>query len=109
MVRFLESGGPTAGVDASWALGLCLAWRCTEPRSVWTRMVDSVYIHALFYILCVEYYSIPSCYTEQNSVLFSIHVSVLFSIFVVLGVVLSDTEHCSVVLSIFSTQFWLVV
>jgi hypothetical protein len=64
-----------------------------------------IYTHVLFYTLGVEYYSTPSCYTEQNSVLFSTHVSVLFSIFVVLGVVLSDTEHCSVVLSIFSTQF----
>jgi hypothetical protein len=51
------------------------------------------YIYALFYTLGVEYYSTPSCYTEQNSVLFSTHVSVLFSIFEVLGVVLTDTER----------------
>jgi hypothetical protein len=33
----------------------------------------------------------------------------LFSIFDVLGVVLTDTERGLVVLSIFSDQFWLVV
>jgi hypothetical protein len=59
-------------------------------------------IHTLFYTLGgVEYYSTPSCYTEQNSVMFSSCVSVLFSIFVVLCIVLTDTEHGSVVLSIF--------
>jgi hypothetical protein len=50
-------------------------------------------------------YSTPSYYTKQNSVLFSTRVSVLFSIFEVLGVVLTDTEHGSIVLSIFSGQF----
>jgi hypothetical protein len=34
----------------------------------------------LFYTLGVKYYSTPSCYTEQNSVLFSSRVSILFSI-----------------------------
>jgi hypothetical protein len=63
----------------------------------------------LFYTLGVEYYSTPSGYTEQNSVLFSCRVSVTFSIFEVLRVVLTDTEHGSVLPSIFSGQFWLVV
>jgi hypothetical protein len=63
----------------------------------------------LFYTLGVEYYFTPSCYTEQNSVLFSSRVSVLFSIFVILGVVVNNTERDSVVLSIFLDQFWLVV
>jgi hypothetical protein len=39
-----------------------------------------IYTHALFYTLGVEYYYTPSCYTEQNSVMFSSRVSVLFSI-----------------------------
>jgi hypothetical protein len=55
--------------------------------------------------VCVYIYTRARCYTEQNSVLFSTRVSVLFSIFEVLGVVLTDTEHGSVVLSIFSGQF----
>jgi hypothetical protein len=54
----------------------------------------------LFYTLGVEYYYTPNCYTEQNSVSFSIRVLVLFSIFVVLGVVLNDTEHCSVCIGV---------
>jgi hypothetical protein len=66
-----------------------------------------IYIHAILHPRC--YYSTLSCYTEQNSVLFSTCVSVSFSIFEVLGVVLTDTERGSVVLSIFSCQFWLVV
>jgi len=59
----------------------------------------------LFYTLGVEYCSTPNCYIEQIPVLFSTRISVLFSIFVVLGVRLDDTERCSVLLSIFSTQF----
>jgi len=31
----------------------------------------------------------------------------IFMYFTVLGVVMNDTEHCSVLLSIFSAQFWL--
>jgi hypothetical protein len=61
--------------------------------------------HALLYTLGVKYYSTSSCYTEQNLVLFSTRVLVLFSIFEMLGVVLTDTEYGSVVLSIFQVSF----
>ena len=53
-------------------------------------------------ILGVECYSTPNYYTEQK-VQYS-----RFSIiqyFMVLDVLLDDTERCSVLLSIFSTQF----
>jgi hypothetical protein len=40
---------------------------------------------------------------------FSSRVSILFSIFEVLGVILTDTECGLVVLSIFSIQFWFMV
>jgi hypothetical protein len=63
----------------------------------WSIYICNIYIY--------KYYSTPSCYIEQNSLLFSTRVSVLFSIFEVLGVVLTDTERGSVVLSIFSGQF----
>ena len=58
-----------------------------------------IYIQVLFYTLGVEYYSTPKCYTEQNSVLFSTRVSVLFSIswsWVYDSMILNVVQYCSV-------------
>jgi hypothetical protein len=52
-------------------------WSNTDKVTI---AIDKCVIHALFYTLGVEYYSTLSYYTEQNSVMFSSRVSVLFSI-----------------------------
>jgi hypothetical protein len=81
----------------------CLKKNCTTK--IVTASVHGCTVACNNNTYVIEYYSTPNCYTEQNPVLFSTRVSVLFSIFVVLGVVLTDTKRGSVLLSIFSDQF----